>query len=39
MWRWQTQGTFALVLNAVANWNALDAGRREPTTSDSAGER
>jgi hypothetical protein len=39
MWRWETQGTFALVLNAVANWNALDAGRREPTTSDSAGDR
>jgi hypothetical protein len=22
-WRWQTQGSFALVLNAMANWNAL----------------
>ena len=26
-WRWQTQGSFALALNAIANWNALDAGR------------
>jgi len=24
-WRWQTQGSFALALNAIANWNALDA--------------
>ncbi len=23
MWRWQTQGTFALVLNAMANWEHL----------------
>jgi hypothetical protein len=22
-WRWQTQGSFALALNAIANWNAL----------------
>ena len=26
MWRWETQGTFALVLNACANWNALSVG-------------
>jgi hypothetical protein len=25
-WRWQTQGSFALALNAIVNWNALDAG-------------
>ena len=24
MWRYQSQGTFAMVLNAMANWNALD---------------
>ena len=24
MWRWETQGTFALLINALANWNALD---------------
>jgi hypothetical protein len=23
MWRFQTHGSFALVLNALANWNAL----------------
>jgi hypothetical protein len=23
MWRWETQGSFALVINAIANWNAL----------------
>jgi len=23
-WRWETQGSFALALNAIANWNALD---------------
>ncbi|HEV8599280.1 MAG TPA: M14 family zinc carboxypeptidase [Gemmatimonadales bacterium] len=23
MWRWQSQGSFALALNAIANWNAL----------------
>ena len=23
LWRWESQGTFALVLNAMANWNAL----------------
>jgi hypothetical protein len=25
MWRWESQGTFALVLNAMANWNHLEA--------------
>lgn len=25
MWRWESQGAFALMLNAMANWNALDA--------------
>ena len=24
MWRYQSQGTFAMVLNAMANWNHLD---------------
>jgi hypothetical protein len=24
-WRWQTQGSFALAFNAIANWNALEA--------------
>jgi hypothetical protein len=22
-WRWETQGSFALALNAIVNWNAL----------------
>jgi hypothetical protein len=25
MWRWETHGTFALLINAVANWNALSS--------------
>jgi len=25
LWRWESQGTFALVLNAMANWNHLEA--------------
>ena len=28
MWRWQSQGAFALVLNAMANWNSLDVNER-----------
>jgi hypothetical protein len=24
LWRWESQGSFALVLNAIANWNHLD---------------
>ena len=24
MWRWQSQGSFALAINAIANWNHLD---------------
>jgi hypothetical protein len=26
-WRWQTQGTFMLVFNAILNWDHLDAGK------------
>lgn len=25
MWRWGTQGTYAMMLNAMAHWNALDS--------------
>jgi hypothetical protein len=33
MWRWESQGTFALVLNAMANWNHLDVpGEEAPAT-------
>jgi hypothetical protein len=28
MWRYETQGSYALVLNALANWNALDTNER-----------
>jgi hypothetical protein len=28
MWRWESQGAFALMLNAMANWNALDVNER-----------
>ncbi len=24
LWRWQSQGSFAMALNAIANWNRLD---------------
>ena len=41
-WRWQTQGAFALAINAIANWNSLDAGSpaaagapRRPVTAGS----
>jgi hypothetical protein len=33
MWRWQSQGAFALMLNAMANWNALDVNERGPAAS------
>jgi hypothetical protein len=36
-WRWQTQGSFALALNAMANWNALDYVR--PTDRPTATDR
>jgi hypothetical protein len=45
MWRWESQGAFALVLNAMANWNALDANERGPAVTPvtaaaaSSGER
>jgi len=32
-WRWQTQGTFALALNAIANWNALGSAVPKPIAS------
>ena len=30
MWRYETQGSYAMVLNALANWNALDVNERPP---------
>jgi hypothetical protein len=37
-WRWQTQGTFALAVNAIANWNALSQTLpdRDPVTTAGA---
>src|SRR3712207_1726724 len=38
-WRHQTQGSWALALNAIANWNALDvAPATATTTTTAAGE-
>jgi hypothetical protein len=33
-WRWQTQGSFALALNAIANWNGL--GREKEAVADAS---
>jgi hypothetical protein len=30
MWRFETQGSYALVLNALANWNSLDVNEHTP---------
>ena len=35
MWRQETQGSFMLVLNAVLNFDHLDAGRKAPASSTS----
>jgi hypothetical protein len=32
MWRYETQGSYAMVLNAMLNWNALDTNQRRSTT-------
>ena len=29
-WRWQSQGSHALALNAIANWNGLTPSQPEP---------
>lgn len=46
MWRAETQGTYAMVLNALANWDALDVnrpaagtGRAGGTTADGGNEQ
>jgi hypothetical protein len=33
MWRWESQGAFALMLNAMTNWNALDVNERGRSSS------
>ncbi|MEP6620672.1 MAG: M14 family zinc carboxypeptidase [bacterium] len=32
MWRYETQGSYAMMLNAMLNWNALDVNQRSTTT-------
>ncbi len=40
MWRYETQGSYAMVLNALANWNALDVNRdRSPAPVAAAAAR
>ena len=36
MWRWESQGAFALMVNAMANWNALDVNEQTPAVSTTA---
>jgi hypothetical protein len=39
MWRYETQGSYAMVLNALANWNALDVNAHgaAPATAEEGG--
>jgi hypothetical protein len=34
MWRYETQGSYAMLLNALLNWNALDVNQRPEGSSD-----
>lgn len=36
MWRYETQGSYAMVLNAMLNWNALDVNQRAAGVGDQA---
>ena len=38
-WRWQTQGTYSLGFNALMNWNDLDAGKAQPRSETTQGQR
>ena len=38
MWRYETQGSYAMVLNALANWNALDVNERAPRVATDGGQ-
>lgn len=38
MWRYETQGSYAMVLNALANWNALDVNERAPRVATASGQ-
>ena len=37
MWRYETQGSYAMVLNALANWNALNVNDRPPRVATDGG--
>jgi hypothetical protein len=39
MWRYETQGSYAMVLNALANWNALDVNERPTRVATDAGQK
>jgi len=39
MWRYETQGSYAMVLNALANWNALDINERPQRVATDGGQR
>lgn len=36
MWRWESQGAFAFMINAMANWNSLDVNERSTPAPTSA---
>jgi hypothetical protein len=38
MWRYETQGSYAMVLNALANWNALDVNERAARVAAARGQ-
>ena len=38
MWRYETQGSYAMVLNALANWNALDVNTRAARVASAGGQ-
>jgi hypothetical protein len=38
MWRYETQGSYAMVLNALANWNALDVNERPARVATDGGQ-
>jgi len=38
MWRYETQGSYAMVLNALANWNALDVNERPQRVATDGGQ-
>ena len=29
LWRYETQGSYAMLLNAMVNWNALSVGQKK----------